>query len=455
MPDPTPDPTLPAGLALPTRGRASRALQLADGDTRPLKKAVDALAIVPAKDKIFPLARKLYNVLLYFAQRQGTDEQIYRAPLRELVRVVDFNSHNTEVIKNHLRQLVATKVEWQSPTTGEGARWSVSTLIAHCDLILRSGELFIEWSYAPNLKLQLLDPQRYARISLMYQAAMRSMASLVLYEICTRYVDNPGRVTARQPWQWWRPVLTGTPDSDADTYQEYKYFKRDVLKVAIAEVNAITDLEVSLIEHRQGRSVTDIQFGVLRKDQGALPMQHLLPMDLEAVGELLRHDIGQEQAEQMIVRYGEKAVMAALKTMVARKAQRGLPPIEQPAKFLQGILRNQAAQGQGGATAPAPAPSEKRPSRATLIEQYRRERRAQLETVFKEHDAAEQARLLERFRAQALPAQHAAVRRAFERMGLANPMARAEFYRWYALDTWGEGWDQPDDSELLKVVARD
>ena len=333
-----------AGQGARLAGRA-----IAAAGERPLKKAVDALAIVPTKDKILPLARKLYNVLLYFAQRQGQDEQIYRAPLRDLVRVVDFNSNNTEVIKNHLRQLVTTKVEWQSPTTGEGARWSVSALIAHCDLILKGGELIIEWSYAPNIKLQLLDPQRYARISLVYQAALRSMASLVLYEVCTRYVDNPGGVTARQPWQWWRPVLTGTPEAEVDTYQEYKYFKRDVLKSAVAEINAVTDLEIALIEHKQGRAVAEIQFSVRRKEQPSLPMQHLMPLDLEAVGEAIRQGVPQDAAEQLIARHGEKAMTAALKTMAARRAYRSMPDIESPGKFLAGHPAQPGGVGQAGA----------------------------------------------------------------------------------------------------------
>jgi len=162
-----------------------------------LKKAVDTLAIVPTKDRISILARKVYNVMMHYAQLQGMDAQIYRVRLRDVIHGIDFNSNNTEVLKEHLRQMVTTKVEWQSPTKGEGARWGVSALIAHAELSNDGGEVFMEWSYAPNIKQAILDPQRFARISLSFQAALKSMAALVLYEICSRYVDNPGGVTAR------------------------------------------------------------------------------------------------------------------------------------------------------------------------------------------------------------------------------------------------------------------
>jgi hypothetical protein len=48
----------------------------------PLKKAVDALAIVPTKDKITVLARKVYNVMMHETQKQGVEPEIYRMRLQ-------------------------------------------------------------------------------------------------------------------------------------------------------------------------------------------------------------------------------------------------------------------------------------------------------------------------------------------------------------------------------------
>src|SRR5581483_7185466 len=123
-----------------------------------LRKAVDALAIVPTKQRIFPLARKLYNALLFLAQKQGWEQDIYRATLSEIVSKARFTSKDSEIIKNHLRQMNTTPVEWQSPTRGEGSRWDISNLIAHASVITSgSGRAIeIEWSFAPNIKRELL-----------------------------------------------------------------------------------------------------------------------------------------------------------------------------------------------------------------------------------------------------------------------------------------------------------
>ncbi len=135
----------------PTMGRPSKS------DT--LRKAVDALAIVPTRQRIFPLARKLYNVMLYLAQRQGLENDTYRATLTEITNKAHFHSRDLELVKNHLRQMNSTQVEWQSPTSDEGARWEVSNLIAHAS-IEEPGQgkaITVEWSFAPNIKRELLD----------------------------------------------------------------------------------------------------------------------------------------------------------------------------------------------------------------------------------------------------------------------------------------------------------
>ena len=267
----------------------------------PLRKPVNTLAIVPTKSsKITVLARKAYNVLLYIAQEQGIEQEVYRAPLQSILRGVDFNSHAREIVKQHLRAMVSTTVEWQSPTAGEGEAWNVAGLLAHAKVYKQGGENWVEWSFAPSIKQELLEPQRFARLRLEVISQLRRHSGVVLYEICARYRDIG--LTARQPWTWWRPVLTGSPDTEASVKQEYRFFKRDVLKLAIAEVSAATDLDVELIEHKAGRFISDIQFQVTKKRQETLPLRHPpVPVDLSQVVRATAAGIRVEDAETCLL----------------------------------------------------------------------------------------------------------------------------------------------------------
>lgn len=416
-----------------------------------VRKAVDTLAIVPTKQRIYPLARKLYNVLLFLSQRQGMEREIYTAALSEIVSHARFSSKDVEIVKNHLRNMNATQVEWQSPTRGEGSRWEISNLIAHATIIEQgSGRpTKIEWSFAPNIKRELLDPSRFAQISLIFQSALRTYASLALFEICLRYVNNPGGLTARNPWEWWRPVLTGTPEADADTYLEYKYLKRDVINPAVSEINRITDIDVELVEFRAGRKIMDLQFRVSKKKQGSLPLQHQPEFDLRIVGEALKLGVPQMAAETLLTRHGKDAMNAGLKVLAERIQKTGPGGIARPDQYLSAILRR-----IGKPEASKPRANEATTiTRQQLIARYRSARLQEARELFEEIRDQERAEVLARFEVSVLEHAPQPVRRDWQRLGLRGNLARVTFEAWFAEQTWGSGWDNPTPEDLLALVA--
>lgn len=199
-----------------------------------LRKAVEAIAIQPKSGKITLLTRKLFNVLLAVAQ-QADDSDTYRALLSDIVANAAFDSNDTALVKEHLRRMVSVQVEWSSGVSSQkpGRKWGISTLIADAEILEdpATRRVWVEFSFAPKFRKKLLDPQQYARLSLQFQSQLRSSAGLALYEICVRYLTNPSHLTMREPWEWWRPILSGTPDTEAgdEAKREYKYFKRDYL----------------------------------------------------------------------------------------------------------------------------------------------------------------------------------------------------------------------------------
>lgn len=420
-----------------------------------LRKPVNTLAIVPKSEKITLTARKIYNVMLHHAQRQGVEQDVYRVQFKAIATGIDFHSNNTEVIKQYFRQMATTGVEWQSPTTGEGVRWSVSALIAHAALIRQGNELILEWSYAPNIKQELLDPQRFAKMSLQVQAELNTMPALALYEICCRYVDNPGGLTARQSWAWWRPVLTGSPDSAAAAYLEYKIFNRDVLKKATKKVNEVSDLEIELIEHKQGRAVQDLQFRVRRKVPLRIAQDHAIaPVDLKTVGAAIKAGIPQDRAERLLAKYGAPAIDEALVTMHDRRDQPGREPVRSPEKYLVTLLQSgQFGQAKPPTAAPANKPYDSKVGRLKLIEQFFTQKRAELHAMFHEMSEQEQGQWVARFADEGLP-NNDAVRKTFLRKGIASQIVLPVFLKYLGNAVWDEGWDKPTDADLVEVALR-
>ena len=484
------EPVAPTRATQPRRQPGRPAARLLPTDAEPLlRKPVNTLAIVPKSHKITSLGRKSYNVLLHEAQEQGLDKAVFQAPLERIIRGVDFDSNDQALIKKHLRAMVSTTVEWQSPTTGEGSSWNVSGLLAHARLSKVRGQVWVEWSYAVNLKQELLEPTVFARLSLEIISQLRSHAGIALYEICSRYKDI-GR-TSRQAWGWWRPVLSGRPESEKTARLEYRIFKRDTLKPAIAEVNAVTDLDIELVEHKAGRFIDELQFLIRRKPQAQLPLrQPTAPVDLSLVVRAQALGVDDGRAEELADAYGQEALRNGLDALQRRVANAYPEPLRDPYRYLKALMPGPGTRaGQGAAlldsqpahagAAPPATALRKQPAAgaasglaasppgahaASPAEQRRHaqwgtawlaRRHAQISADIASLSAHEQAHLcallLDDMAARQV---HPSIRKRLQGNGWQHPMVLHEMLRFYARAAIGEHWDQPTPEQLLAVAAQ-
>ena len=426
-----------------------------------LRKPVNTLAIVPKSARITSLGRKTYNVLLYEAQNQGMGREAYRAPLERLVKGIDFDSNDHALIKKHLRAMVSTTVEWQSPTTGEGDVWNISGLLAHARLSKEKGQVWVEWSYALNLKQELLHPTVFARLRLEIISQLRSHAGIALYEICTRYKDI-GR-TSRQDWRWWRPVLSGQPDSERTARLEYRIFKRDTLKPAIAEMNAITDLEIELVEYKDGRAVSDIQFLIRPSAQPALAlMTPPPPADLRLIGRAKEMGIAEGKADDLVEEFGASAVTAGLEVLAERIKKSFPEPLRDNYRYLKSVMPSELAKAErqeAEAIARAvPGEGEKKSIETKRQARWMAEwNRRQREIVIDQIDAMSAeaqgqlcADLLSEMERNNV---HPTLRKRLQASGWKHPLVLQEMVRWYAAGALGEYWDKPTPQQLLSIAA--
>ncbi len=307
-----------------------------------LKKAQEAIAILPKSGRITLLTRRLFNSLLQLAQEDG-ELKMYRRRLSKVMFNASFDSNNTEIVKEQLRRMASIQVEWNS-TSGVGERrWGVSNLLADAEIIEERGAVWIEWSYSEKVRSKLLDPEIYARISLQAYSQIRSSASAALYEICVRYVTNPSNLTMRAPWQWWRPRLTGNPEDAVET-TEYKFFKRDVLKPSMVEVNRLADICVELVEHKEGRRVTEIQFRVKKVSQGHLHLPDPNLVNTEIIKRLVDEmGLTPEEAAKIYSDHEEPLLLSTINLVRERGQDRSLPELKSVAAFFKNAIRGKYA----------------------------------------------------------------------------------------------------------------
>ncbi|AVO43562.1 replication initiation protein [Simplicispira suum] len=426
----------------------------------PLRKPVFSLALVPQNNKITALGRRTWNVLLHIAQDQGLERETFRAALTDIVKGLDYNSGDMSIIKTHLRSMVSTLVEWQSPTAGEWQTWDVCGMLSHARLTKERGQVFVEWSYAVNMRHELLDPEIFAKLSLDVISQLGSHPSVALYEICSRYL-GVGQ-TARKPWSWWRPVLLGRPDDERLQKLEYRIFKRDTLRPALAEVNALADIEVEMSEFKSGRFVSDLQFSVRRKPQRVLALQQRSstePVDVGVLAAAERLGIDHSRVERLIEEFGDAAVASGIDAVQKRAASAFPEPLRDPLRYLKSVLPNHALNHQQAIQSNLVDTQESRGALskekiAQWAKQWLVDRIKSIVTEISALPLEEQSELVESLKEKLVERNaHPAVIQRLVGKGWTHPMVRHEMVSFYAAAVYGEGWDKPNEKQLLAIAS--
>lgn len=304
------------------------------------------------------LSRKLINVLLYYAQRMRGEEDNegkYWVEVSKIVKDAKFNSRDYELLRESLDELQSVKII--RPTENGGITSDVLIPSFTLDNTVhgtneslptgqkrRGGKLIVGFSLPVGVKELLLNPRsNYTVLPIVYVASLRTIGGLVLYEITKRYSTNPSGVTNRETWQWWWKILTGAAEGSAPP--EYKYFKRDVIKKAVDEINTVTDLRIELIEFKEGRWVKELQFTVELSKQSAFDLDPP-PIDNALLSRITALGVSTAEAEKLIQKHGEDDLRNNLAVVEERLAKTSLPELESPAAYLKTALKNQYGAGR-------------------------------------------------------------------------------------------------------------
>ena len=412
-----------------------------------LAKANEAIAIRPKRGKLTLLSRRIYNALLYHAQKQGVDEPSYTLPLAELIGDARFNSNNTELLKSHLRDMQATTIEWSTSSAGQ-KKW-VSTQLIGTVIIEEPGRgqpCQIIWHYPKEIRESLVKPNQYTKVLLEISAQMRSYSASVLYELGARYLTSPGRLTMREDVFWWASVLTGRSDiAEVD----YRFLKRDVISKAIVEVETLCeDFTLELIEHKKGRKVEELQFRVLPKSQQSLGGMHdpaKNVFDLEIVGRLIAIGIKQNDAQDVYATTDEGQVRAALDHTEQRLRSSTLPKLEAPAAYFRDALKKGYAKAQKNEPTKIDAAKLARPPKLSgenrlqqVRDAWEHDQRTRAKGLFNEMNIKQQDAVRSKFEEEELPNLASPIVRAWKRDGVNSRICAGSFFKWFAKVTWNE-----------------
>lgn len=208
-------------------------------------------ATIHCSNTLSLLQRKITNALLYHAYKELMLKDEHEITVKQLCRLIGYQGNNHAVIKEALKGLISTVIEWNVVNDETGnENWTASSIIASVSL---EGPLCY-YAYSPRMKQLLHSPSMFGKIDLVIQSRFRSSYGLALYENCIRYRGLPQT-------KWFDidlfKKLMGVPTGKYDVFRD---FKRRVLDKAVDEVNTYSDLIVTADIIREGRRVKKIRF---------------------------------------------------------------------------------------------------------------------------------------------------------------------------------------------------
>ena len=217
-----------------------------------LKKHVAAVHI---NNRLTLTQRKASNVLLYNAYENLLTARVHRIRVKDLAEAIGFNTNNLEPLKEALKTLARTVLEWNIlDENGAHEEWGATTLLAQA--VIKHG--YCIYAYSPDLCEKLYRPEIYALLNLSIQRKFSSSYALALYENCLRYrrVGTTGWIGLDNLKR-----LMGINESDA-YYEDFRKFNDKVVKPAARQVNDTSDLFLEIEYQRSNRKVSAVRFRV-------------------------------------------------------------------------------------------------------------------------------------------------------------------------------------------------
>jgi hypothetical protein len=318
-------------------------------DQLKIKKPVQSLVLIPKKGKLSVVARKLYNVILHSTIAQIAEfelqskevpaDHLFEGRLIDLVMPIQVGQSDLRArAKEYLQQMSEIRLDWEAPDARGNIKWTNLGLLAEAQLEKTNpndpkSDVIVRWAFPPSIFKELRHPEMYAQISIYQIAKLSTYEAVALYEICARYRTNAAGVTSIQEPLWWIKALSNkVPDLDPKTgepkWREWRKFKDEKIKKTVAEINEQTDLNIELIEKKEG-----VQFAVKRKASEFLPAPNRLnPEIAEAALKLgiKLTDIA------VLIRNGQSEV--GLKAAFAKMANQDPASITRKLAYLNKIL---------------------------------------------------------------------------------------------------------------------
>jgi len=223
-------------------------------------EVIKASAAIQISGEISVLQRRAWNVLLANAYDELPHKERHSIKVTNLMETLEFDSKNDKYLKEALRGLINTSVEWNILNKDGETEWGAAALLA--EVKIKGG--ICTYEYSSTMREKLYNPRMYARLCLSLQNKFDSKHTLALWEHCTDYLGAK-RDYGETPWidiDRFHKIM-GVAESPYYTTL-FKKLKQQIITPAVTGINSVSDFRVTVEYQHKGRKVTALKFKMRR-----------------------------------------------------------------------------------------------------------------------------------------------------------------------------------------------
>ena len=441
------------------------------------KKPVEVVYMYPTKGRLTFMSKKTWVLMHDYAVQQGLldpskDRRRFRCLASSLIRDGDYDSNDYAHLRKAITNNIETVVTWgPSARDKDGKRpvWQATSLLADCKFITVGSRLYVDWSYSDVLLEQLRKPGAWLKLSSKALRQAKSITGLSLYMICERFRTNHNGLSEKLPPEVWHAALTGIPrhvpkPDDTKKFQ-YKYWKRDTLLPAIAEVNSYqTGFTVNFVEEKVGAKVVGIQLIVQESKDQDKAVEQLTEVRRGLLERLVACGLSEPKARAAMRGVDVKPLSDAVATL---ELQHKAGKIKSPAAYFgrllklakDGELALEDGEGEAKELAEPTASSAPSPAQSVASHENRMQglRKAFLDSTdaakayFESLQAPDQTELVELFKREVVEqeAPRSTLRTTFAKHDWAHPIVKSRMWTWLRR----RGFQfEPSDEDVMRYA---
>lgn len=280
--------------------------------------------------------RKTMNALIWIAKdilKRNSDERVFRCDIGMIKSLCGFTDTNNIDLKNALRTLADTKIEYNI-FDKDSREWGIFSFLASAR-IKEQGRwkpTFVTFDF-PAMVLEVIKhPNMFVKLNLLIVRWLDSKHSIALYEFLKDYI-RLGKLRCRIE------DLRKMMGIQSHQYKSFTMIHKRVIQVAVEEINIKTDIEVSYEIEKEGRRVVNINFKMRPKNKQAIGFEQ----SDEIKKQLLNFKVKEEKVNELLQKHDEQYLRANIEIV---KEQMKKWKVKNPTGYLLKAFDNAYSESQ-------------------------------------------------------------------------------------------------------------